>query len=291
MKRGILTLAAAATMTINPLFACGQDGHDGFLPENDMWIGTNVKSAGGITESVFNEVLDRVEDIYAPIISARGKKMVVERNWSDGTVNAYARQTGNNWQISMFGGLARHEAITADGFALVACHETGHHLGGEPKKKSWWSTSWASNEGQSDYFGALKCLRKYVELDDNVSMMANVNVPAEVTTQCQTNFANVEDVAICQRVAMAGLSTATLLGNIGRESNIPAFDTPDSTVVSSTNHNHPKAQCRLDTYYAASLCDKHHDEDIVEGDFNAAQCARVDGYDIQARPKCWYKAK
>lgn len=115
MKRGILTLAAAATMTINPLFACGQDGHDGFLPENDMWIGTNVKSAGGITESVFNEVLDRVEDIYAPIISARGKKMVVERNWSDGTVNAYARQTGNNWQISMFGGLARHEAITADG--------------------------------------------------------------------------------------------------------------------------------------------------------------------------------
>ncbi len=289
MKMGILTIAAAATMTMNPIIACGQNGHDGFLPENDMWIGTNVKLAGGITEAVFNEVLDRVEDIYAPVISARGKNFQVIRNWSDGTVNAYAQQSGNTWKVSMFGGLARHEAITADGFALVACHETGHHLGGEPKKKSWWSSSWASNEGQSDYFGALKCLRKYIENDDNQAIMADVNVPAQVVTECQQNFSASSDIAMCQRVAMAGLSTATLLGNIGREAEVPAFNTPDASTVSSTNHNHPKAQCRLDTYFAASLCDKSQDEDIVEGDFNAAQCARVDGYDIQARPTCWYK--
>lgn len=290
MKMGILTLAAAATMTMNPIYACGQDGHDGFLPENDMWIGVDSKSVGGITEAEFNEVLDHVEDIYAPIISARGKKFQVERKWSDGTVNAYAQQSGNTWRISMFGGLARHEAISADGFALVACHETGHHLGGEPKKKSWWSSSWASNEGQSDYFGALKCLRKYMENDDNQAIVAKMEVPALVTTQCQANFTAASDIALCQRISMAGHSTATLLGTLGGTP-VVSFDTPDSSAVSSTNHNHPKAQCRLDTYFAASLCDKSADEDIVEGDFNAAQCARVDGYDIQARPTCWYKPK
>ena len=288
MKKAVLTLAAAATLSINPIFACGQDGHDGFMPENDMWIGVNAKSAGGITEAEFNRVLDHVEDIYAPIISARGKRMVVERNWSDGTVNAYAQQSGNSWKISMFGGLARHEAVTSDGFALVACHETGHHLGGEPKKKSWWSTSWASNEGQSDYFGALKCLRKYMENDDNQAIMANVEVPALVVSQCQANFTASSDIALCQRIAMAGKSTATLLGTLGGTP-VVNFDTPDSSVVSSTNHNHPKAQCRLDTYFAASLCEISADEDIVEGEVNSAQCARVDGYDIQARPKCWYK--
>lgn len=288
MKMGILTLAAAATMTMNPIYACGQDGHDGFLPENDMWIGVNSKSAGGITEAEFNDVLDRVEDIYAPVISGRGKNFQIVRNWTDGTVNAYAQQSGNTWKISMFGGLARHETINSDGFALVACHETGHHLGGEPKKKSWWSSSWASNEGQSDYFGALKCLRKYMENDDNQAIVAKLNVPAQVTAECQSNHTAGSDVALCQRVAMAGLSTATLLGTLGGTP-VVAFDTPDSSVVSSTNHNHPKAQCRLDTYFAASLCDKSADEDIVEGDVNAAQCARVDGYSIQARPKCWYK--
>jgi hypothetical protein len=33
----------------------------------------------------------------------------------------------------MFGGLARHELVTDDGFMMVVCHETGHHLGGAPR--------------------------------------------------------------------------------------------------------------------------------------------------------------
>lgn len=288
MRMGILTLAAAAAMTFNPVYACGQNGHDGIAPENDMWIDVNAKSAGGITEAEFNEVLDKVNDIYAPIVSARGKNYQIVRKWTDGTVNAYAQQQGNTWKITMFGGLARHEETTVDGFALVACHETGHHLGGEPKKKSWWSTSWASNEGQSDYFGALKCLRKYMENDDNQAIVAKMKIPAVVTTQCETNFKAASEIAMCQRGAMAGLSLGRLLGALGGNANVK-FDTPDTSVVKKTNDAHPKAQCRLDTYFAGSICDKSQDQDIIEGKINSAQCARVDGYSKQARPLCWYK--
>ena len=36
----------------------------------------------------------------------------------------------------MFGGLAGHETITTDAFALVACHELGHHIGGAQRKQA-----------------------------------------------------------------------------------------------------------------------------------------------------------
>ena len=71
------------------------------------------KSLNGITEETFNEILDKVEDLYTPIIEEFGATLDVVRNWESGTVNAYARQVGTSWQISMFGGLARHETITA----------------------------------------------------------------------------------------------------------------------------------------------------------------------------------
>jgi len=79
-------------------------------------------------------------------------ELVIDKHWEDGTVNAYASENGNNDVISMFGGLARHPAITPDAFYLVACHEIGHHLGGAPKKGN---TQWASNEGQADSVNTL----------------------------------------------------------------------------------------------------------------------------------------
>jgi Zn-dependent protease with chaperone function len=54
----------------------------------------------------------------------------------------------------MFGGLARDPLVTKDGFSAVICHEIGHHIAGAPRK----GFSWASNEGQADYFATTKCL-------------------------------------------------------------------------------------------------------------------------------------
>jgi hypothetical protein len=110
----------------------------------------------------------------------------------------------------MFGGLARHETITEDGFATVVCHEIGHHIGGAPKKSSWWGSSWASNEGQADYFGTSKCLRKMMEKEDNTSIIANMEIPAHVTKKCNASFNNIAEISMCQRGAMAGLSLANL---------------------------------------------------------------------------------
>ena len=70
------------------------------------------------------------------------------------TVNANASQRGRTWIVNMYGGLARRPEITPDGFAMVLCHELGHHMGGFP-----FVSGWAANEGQSDLFATLSCGR------------------------------------------------------------------------------------------------------------------------------------
>lgn len=269
-------------------FACDIDGITGIVEDNKMWIPVGAKNAGGITEEQFNSTLDRVEKIYRPIIEAKGKRLVVERKWSDGTVNAYAQQQGNTWKISMFGGLARHKTIIQDAFATVACHELGHHLGGLPKKRSWWGSSWASNEGQSDYFATSKCLRKYMEGEDSQAIVAKLDVPEIVNNKCNANFTNAEEVARCIRGAVAGLSLANLFKALRRSEDELRYDTPDPKVVTSTDDNHPASQCRLDTYFNGALCEKSAYDDVSDTDVNEGVCTRVERHEDGLRPRCWF---
>lgn len=292
MKWAILTAAATALLATTPIIACDEHGKTGIVEKNDLWISTDVKSTTGMDEATFNNVLDRIEGIYAPIIKGMGKNLQVVRKWEDGTVNAFAQQSGRNWKISMFGGLARHETVTPDGFAMVACHELGHHIGGFPRRTGWFgSASWASNEGQSDYWGASKCFRKYMEVDDNIAFMQGVEVPEFAVKTCEKNFSNAEDIAMCNRSAMAGMSLAGLFRALRNLDKPLAFDTPDTNVVSRTDHSHPEPQCRLDTYFAGAICDKDHYADVDFGDEHKNLCARKDGYTLEARPLCWYKPK
>ncbi|MCR4295075.1 MAG: hypothetical protein NUW21_06040, partial [Elusimicrobia bacterium] len=128
MKRSILvSVMIAAALSVVPRAG---ELCEGFVPQNDMKIPMGSFEAKGITEVQFNEVMDRVEAIYAPEIAARGGRLVLKRLWSNPTVNASAQRSGKDYILNMYGGLARHESITQDGMALVACHEMGHHIGG-----------------------------------------------------------------------------------------------------------------------------------------------------------------
>jgi hypothetical protein len=299
MKSMKMTALIVGVVLAGQAFSCSEDGKDGFVPENDMYISASQKSINGITEEEFNKAIDQVEEIYAPIISSMGAKLEISRNWTDGTVNAYAQQAGKTWKVAMFGGLARHATITKDALALVVCHEIGHHIGGAPKKGSssgggWWggngggAVSWASNEGQSDYFANLKCLRKSWINDNNVEIVKTLNAPKLVVDQCKRTYKRADDTALCVRGSMAGLSVGNLFAALAKVPE-PKFDTPDRKVVSATNHNHPAAQCRLDTYFQGSLCDVNMNEDVSQTDEVRATCHGSLGHKIGTRPLCWFK--
>ena len=254
---------------------------DGFLPPNNLRIPIGDVNALGIDEASFDAVLTRVETIYAPIFAAKGKKLRVNRKWPDDTVNAGAMQFNNTWVINMYGGLARHKAVTAEGFALVACHEIGHHIGGYPKTDVVWPT----NEGGSDYFAALKCLRRVFTGNEDTSKLDLVAVKA-----CRAAHAAATDQKLCEAGALAGMSIAALFKDLRGQTTPPSFSTPDPTIVAKTNDSHPDTQCRLDSYYAGALCAKPAGEEQVDGAPAPGACTAAQGFTVGLRPKCWYKA-
>jgi hypothetical protein len=287
MKKSLLIGSAFLSMSLATFsFACDSTGKTGFLPENNMKISVGDKAANSMTEERFLAIVGRVETVYSPIVKAKGATLFMNNAWTDSTVNASAEEDGTTWQVNMYGGLARHPLITDDGFMMVVCHELGHHLGGAPRYDR--NTNWASNEGQADYFAGLKCMRRVLQSDDNVTIVSTMTVDAEATKQCSSVYKSESEIALCQRIAMAGKSLGQLLGDLGGNSNVN-FTTPDKKVVRSTNDNHPAAQCRLDTYFQSMLCDKSIDEDLSKASPIPGACIKKDGFTQGVRPLCWYK--
>ncbi len=286
MKKGILLSALSVALLQTQTFAATHLCN--FAPKNSMFIGVSDKAANNMTKERFNAIISQVEEVYKPIVKEKGGNLVVQRNWDDGTVNAYASRNGNTWNVAMFGGLARHQLVTDDGFMMVVCHELGHHIGGAPKKGGWGS-AWASNEGQSDYFATLKCMRAILEKEDNQKIVETMKIDAAAAKKCDTVYnASREEAALCKRLAMGGKSLAQLLGDLGGNSNVN-FDTPDKSVVRATNHNHPEAQCRLDTYFNGALCDVPLSSDVDDRDATKGVCTKRAGLEVGTRPLCWYK--
>jgi hypothetical protein len=286
MKSLLLVLSLAFSMNI---WACSEDGKTGFVEENNLNIPANVKRMGGLSQEQFNAVIEKIETIYSPIVSNLGAKLTINRKWEDGTVNANATRSFGGWVVNMFGGLARHETITEDGFALVLCHELGHHLGGAPKV-AMFMNRWASNEGQSDYFASLKCLRKAFLSDDNATIVSNLNAPELLINSCSKQHPNKEDKNICIRIGMAGVSVSNLFASM-RNATPAKFETPDPKVVSSTNDAHPAYQCRLDTYFQGALCDVDFNSDVSQKDEVTGTCHKANGHKTGLRPLCWFKPK
>ena len=261
---------------------------EGFAPQNKMSIPVGAKNAGGIDEATFNKVIDDVSSFYAPIVKKAGGTLQVNRKWTDATVNASAERSGKTWIVNMYGGLARHPVVTADGFATVLCHELGHQIGGFPKLPGLFGSGWASNEGQSDYFATMKCFRRVMEKEDNAAAISSMSIPKEVSDACSLQHKTASEIALCKRGAMAGLVLARLLADLGGSGAV-AFTTPDPKVVSKTNDAHPAAQCRLDTYYAGATCGISFNEDFAVDNAAGGACAEERGDKFAFRSRCWFK--
>ncbi len=285
--RKLVTLASSLLLASS---AFAMEGTRTFMPPNDLDL---EEATGGLTEAQFNAVIDKVVAVYQPIFQQFGATLNVDRRWTDNTVNASADQpSATNWEVHMYGGLARRPEVTEDGFAMVICHELGHHLGGFPYVQDW-----AANEGQSDMHATGVCADKVFATNLELSARAVTDIPANLKAKCDADRpAGERD--ICYRSIVAGKALADLLGALG---GTPVnYDTPDASVVTTTNNDHPAAQCRLDTYISAALCGHttwdyalipgksmaNHNSMAAQAEAYAHSCETGDG----ARPKCWFAA-
>jgi hypothetical protein len=230
------------------------------LPQNDLWK-QDTGFAANFSEKEFQATIKELQTMYAPIVARLGGKLNIQGDWNDSTVNAYASQTGKTWNVQMFGGLARRPEVTLNGFKLVICHEIGHHVGGVP------SSSWASYEGQADYYATHVCGKKlFTDYSQNVKLYK----------EC-ASYAGKDQVA-CSLNLDAAQSLANLLAALAGDVQ-PSYDTFDPSEVTETQSAHPKAQCRLDTYLAGELCNMGWNDQVIPRNLNAV---------CDNRPKCWY---
>jgi len=269
-----------------------------FFPPNTLHL-EPTQGASSITEARFKEIIDEVVTVYGPIVESHGAKLKVNYLWSDTTVNASAEQEGTTWIVNMYGGLARRPEITDDGFSAVVCHELGHHLGGF---YYYGDNDWASSEGQSDYFATHSCLREIWKHTDSLNAGYRTKLSPFGVAGCDRAWPGQADRNLCYRVAASGESLANLLAALGR-GKAPRIDTPDRSEVSRSNTAHPEAQCRLDTYFAGSICPVNFDPMIIPGRFSSkgqntaatekdtigAYCHSALGFLEGNRPRCWFK--
>jgi len=239
----------------------------------------------GVTEKQFHSVIDHFLEKYKPEADRLGLKVVVNRLWSDDTVNAWMRIDNKTLAITVQGGLARHKEMTPDGLALVLCFEAAAFTGGIPKSKPG---SWIVYYGQRDYYSTLKCLRRVFADDDNEAAVSALKVDPIVSRRCQREFAKRSDQLICQRSSLAGLSAALLLHSLSPDPKAPSFATPDQSEPTGESDQRISAQCRLDSYFAGALCHVDVNVPVSESDERQGVC-NADEDDFGARPRCWYK--
>jgi hypothetical protein len=289
-QRNLLTLAALIGGVQAPV-AFGQ-----ILPDNNLYLQDCLECESGLSKEDFMGVIDEVRTVYEGIVENQGGKLEIEARWSDSTVNASAIQMYGSWTVNMYGGLARRPEITKDGFTLVLCHELGHHLGGFP-----FVSSWGANEGESDYFATHSCAFQLWKDEKEVNAEARQVIPKPAKEQCDAIYSDKDDQNLCYRIVMGGKSLGNLLGALKRQT--VSFEKRDTREVRRTEHGHPDAQCRLDTYIAGAVCTVPHDMEVIPGkregrgyndrtsEMEAARhsCHNVNGDSAGLRPRCWFK--
>jgi hypothetical protein len=282
-------LSAAALGALLPTKAgtTRKDLCAGFLPPNNLAIPPNAANLprSGISQANYNEVIDRVLAEYSGDVRAKGATLFINRLWEDARVNAFAYQSGSSWFIEVYGGMARHNSMTYDGFAAVVCHEVGHHVGGAPK---FIDETWASIEGQADYFASLKCLRRVFAKDDNESIIARKPLDPLAVQACRQEHQAVAETALCIRSTTAAVELSGLMAQLDENPRIPRLNTPDRRRVVVTFESHPRAQCRLDTYFQGALCSQPAGIDPDPEDFRIGTCVEPSVFLRGIRPRCWF---
>ncbi|MFM6930277.1 MAG: hypothetical protein ACKOX6_17555 [Bdellovibrio sp.] len=287
--RKITKAALLAVTLISSLGYSQQNTNEfrSFIPENNMYISEWDRGAGGISQSQFAVILNKVNNIYSPIVAKSGLSLKVVNYWGNGRVNASSSRSGNTLYVYMYGGLARHDAINYEAMVLATCHEVGHHLGGYPKKTTAGLT-WSTAEGGSDYFASLKCMRKYFATEDNATVLAKRSSELDpfAVSRCNQTFSTKKDRLICIRSSLGAQSMADFFASTGPGFQYK-FDTPSTFKPASVIMGYPNDQCRLDTYFAGMLCPVSDTQNLSNSDLRAGACYRGQ-HKFGFRPSCWF---
>lgn len=268
---------------------------------------TRSMADASMTEEVFNQSIDEVINAFSPFVTRHGGRLEVIKKWAVPKENATTDQFNGLWSVTIYGGLGRYPTMTPDALQLTVCHEVGHHLGGFPFADYG---DWSASEGQADTFAVQVCLPMIWKQQGSENAQFGSRVDPYAKSLCDKAWTLSDRRDLCYRIAVASYRLALFLAD-GNEfpvvGNPPlAFSTPDPMQVDTTDgYGHVSGQCRLDTFFQASLCDAQFDLLKIPGlgfpngargldaeeDAAKNSCTAFSNHTLGLRPRCWYKPR
>ena len=195
----------------------------------------------------------------------KGKKLQILLEQSAG-INARATfDMDDNPVISVTAGLLNHSLVDQDVLTMFICHELGHFLGGAPRKPrgNTGKLSWASAEGQADYYATAVCFKRLMKAEKNKN-----------------------------RAEQAALKMAKIYSITSPYSEPVSLNAKDEDITYITIVDHPGPQCRLDTMLAGLKCPESEKIPFDPENPNSGSCEAIsNSYEEFARPKCWYASE
>lgn len=271
---------------LSSAWSCPMTNYDSQM----SWVNSieETSKSSNITEEEFNLLIKRVSGSYHETFKRKGLKLKIEGRWKSKENNAYSDQSGSNRFVYLYGGYARLPLMDQDTFLSVICHEIGHHLGGFPRAEG---STWASSEGQADYFSTLKCMKVVLKDDsENEKMALSLDLPVEVKDQCRTQFQKDDDYHICLRSSKAAETYGKINASLATPDSTKEISllTPTFKRVFFTNLWYPLPQCRVDTKFQGALCNSEIEVPLGYDDENKGVCSLKNGTPIGERPSCWF---
>ena len=290
--------------TLSFLIFC-YSSHATFIDADLIRKDLTPQSITQIDQAEFDLRIQQLQETFAPLVQQHGGRLSIKGLWSKDQIVARATQMFGSWKIEFSGGLARRPELTPDGMTLIICHEIGHHLGGFPFASGTpFGGYWASVEGQADYYSTQVCARKLWANEEAINATRALAVDPVAQAECDLMYQAIAERQLCYRVNEASASVVqTMAGLLNRP--MPQFSTPDATVRSATNENHPAIQCRLDTLFHGSLCPTIFDDRLIPGkrteggrtslaaerEAANSSCSAMSNFTRGLRPTCWFKAR
>jgi len=217
-----------------------------------------------LDQVTFEQVNNLIINTYAPVVKHEYQAVLELKQLWQGfggafKVDSTQKPIGEKrFVITLTGEIPHNTHMNADGYAIVACHEIGHVVGGAPYQKRK-LTRWSSVEGQADYYATNVCMWRYVENSPEIKPV----VEPEHLSLCEIFYGDSDkDLAGCLRI-MSGISAFKNYFNSTNRQALVSFSKYDESVVKKTLEKYPSNQCRLDTMIAGLL--------------------KLD------RPRCWHK--
>lgn len=225
-----------------------------------------VLTFADLLESEFNHVNHLIVSIHAPLVYNHLNSKIRLIEVFDGFGGAFKVDSAlkpvgeSSFVVTLTGAVPQSAPMNMDGYAIVACHELGHILGGTPKQTSALA-QWSSVEGQADYYATNQCMWHYVKNLQSSDVIHDFD--KESVARCDEVFGDdINKMLGCLRITSGILAMVDYFNQtISKDNNI-SLTSHDETKVTKTLQKYPSPQCRVDTWLA--------------GLYN------------QPRPRCWF---